>query len=165
MTNALTTIKLSRIPGNIPRVSMLGFNEFSWNIADGILYGKGLDEHGYEIIIAIGGSPTVDNVHQRRHAVDSPDDHAAAKPADYGKYVRADPVTGDIIFDEGGDKHLAYPFNHQSSIVIQHGLKKQPSVQVRDTDGNICLADVQHIDQNHTKVTTTEPFTGVAIFN
>ncbi len=165
MSSTVTTIKLSRIRGRVPRVSMLNFNEFSWNIADGILYGKGLDEFGAEVIIAIGGTPTVENSHTRKHAMDSLQDHAPSGTADYGKYVRADPLTGKIMFDEGGDKHFIYAFNHQSSIIIQHGLNKEPSVQVRDPDGNVCVADIRHIDQNHTEVSTMEPFTGFAIFN
>ncbi len=48
-------IKLSRTQEVIPHTSMLKFDELAWNIVDGILYGKGLDEENKEIIIEIGG--------------------------------------------------------------------------------------------------------------
>lgn len=48
-------LKLSRKKGNWPRTSLLSFAQLSWNIADGILYAKALDDSGNEIIVPIAG--------------------------------------------------------------------------------------------------------------
>ncbi len=55
MTKQSPNMKLSRTPGGKPKTALLSFGDLSWNIADGILYGKALDENGDEIIVAIGG--------------------------------------------------------------------------------------------------------------
>lgn len=72
-----------------------------------------------------------------------------------------------IINSDGkyADKHYSYPINHQTEVIIQHNLRKRPSVTLMDEDGNICIPATQHIDENHTKIATHDPFTGVAIFN
>ncbi len=159
------TIKLSRSKGMAPKPTMLKFDEFSWNIADGILYGKGLDDTGNEVIIKIGGGSTAQNEHQRRHVVINPQDHAPAQEEDFGKVLRAHPLTGHWILDDAADKHLVYAINHSTEIVIQHSLGKQPAVQIRDIGGELCLTDITHIDNSHTRIVFREPFSGFAIFN
>ncbi len=55
MRKHLPEIKLSRQKGVRPKKSLLNFDSLAWNIADGILYGKGLDDEGSPLIIPIGG--------------------------------------------------------------------------------------------------------------
>jgi len=55
MTDQSANMKLSRIPGKKPQKALLPFGQLAWNIADGTLYGKALNENGEEIIVAIGG--------------------------------------------------------------------------------------------------------------
>ncbi len=52
--------KLSRTPGVKPQPAMLKFGETAWNIADGTLYGKVLDEDQNEIIIPIAGNGLIE---------------------------------------------------------------------------------------------------------
>ncbi len=48
-------IILSRVKDAVPKRSMLDFDDLAWNIADGKLFGKRLDESGNEQIVEIGG--------------------------------------------------------------------------------------------------------------
>lgn len=51
-------VLLSREKGAVPKRSMLDFEDLAWNIADGKLFGKALDESGNEVIVQIGGQQT-----------------------------------------------------------------------------------------------------------
>ena len=73
-----------------------------------------------------------------------------------------------IIINASGkysDKHYSFPINHQTEVVIQHNLNKRPAVELLDSEGNFCFSNINHIDNNQTRIQTNEPFTGVAIFN
>ncbi len=39
MTDQSANMKLSRIPGKKPQKALLAFDQLSWNIVDGVLYG------------------------------------------------------------------------------------------------------------------------------
>jgi hypothetical protein len=88
------TIKLSKIPGKVPRPSMIDLNEFVWNVKDGVLFGKGLDENDKEVIVQIGGGAVSQKSHTRLHQVDSIEDHSLAREQDFGKFFRMNPYTG-----------------------------------------------------------------------
>ncbi len=55
MTKQSPNMKLSRTPGGKPKTALLSFGDLSWNIADGLLYAKGLNEFGDEEVFLIGG--------------------------------------------------------------------------------------------------------------
>ncbi len=67
--------------------------------------------------------------------------------------------------EQNYDKHFSVPVIHKTEEVIEHNLGKKPSVQVIDEEGNKCIADIQHIDQNNTKVSFNDYFTGKITFN
>ncbi len=63
----------------------------------GILQGDAVVEHWFKD--GVGDEDlVVKTEHERLHAINSTDDHAVAEGSDRGKYVRADPVTGEIVF-------------------------------------------------------------------
>lgn len=56
----ILSAKISRTPGVKPMPAMLKFGETAWNIADGTLYGKVLDNDQNEIIIPIAGNGLIE---------------------------------------------------------------------------------------------------------
>jgi hypothetical protein len=66
---------------------------------------------------------------------------------------------------EVADKHLVYVINHKTEEIIEHNLGKKPAVQIFTNDGDLCIADVQHIDINTTKINFNNTFSGKVTFN
>ncbi len=63
------------------------------------------------------------------------------------------------------DKHYTYPITHSKLAIINHNLNKKPAVQVEDSDGEHCIANIKHIDLNNTRVEFEDYFTGKITFN
>lgn len=63
------------------------------------------------------------------------------------------------------DKNIVLPVNHKMFDVIHHGLNKNPSVSVVNTENEVCVADVEYIDEQTVKVYFSDYFTGTLIFN
>lgn len=66
---------------------------------------------------------------------------------------------------ESEDKHLVYVINHKTEEIIEHNMGKKPAVQVINSAGEMCLADIQHIDNNTTKLIFLTHFSGKVTFN
>ncbi len=66
---------------------------------------------------------------------------------------------------QDADKHLLYVINHKTEEIIEHNLGKKPAVQVIDQSGEKCLADIQHLDNNTTKIIFLTHFSGKVTFN
>ena len=64
-----------------------------------------------------------------------------------------------------GDKTLTFHVTHMDEVVIEHGMGKHPSVQVFDQDHKACITNIEHIDENNTRVAWLEPFTGKVTLN
>ncbi len=67
--------------------------------------------------------------------------------------------------EENHDKHFSIPVTHTMEEVIEHNLGKKPSVEILDNSGSKCIADIQHIDDNNTKISFNDYFTGKITFN
>jgi hypothetical protein len=94
-------IKRTRKAGVKPNINHFPDSETAiWNQADGKLWGLRIDDEGNKSVVLIGGGiNTIGEVHARLHSIDSENDHAPAPAEHWGKYVRAEPGTGKIIFD------------------------------------------------------------------
>jgi hypothetical protein len=57
------------------------------------------------------------------------------------------------------------PFSTASTVAVDHGLSKYPSVTVMDTADDEVDGDVQYTDLNHLTVSFTAPFSGTVICN
>ena len=66
---------------------------------------------------------------------------------------------------EFADKHLSFNVNYKKTETIQHDLGKKPSVSVLDEEGNLCIADVEYLDENSVTVNFINYFTGKIVFN
>jgi len=68
----------------------------------------------------------------------------------------------EVVFD----KHFTYnQLSPSSEWIIEHNLRKHPSVTVVDSGGNVVVGDVQHITENKLKVTFSSAFSGTAYLN
>ncbi len=63
------------------------------------------------------------------------------------------------------DKHFNISVTHSMQEIIQHNLGKKPAVQIISPGNEKVIADVEHMDENTTKVTFIDYFTGTVIFN
>lgn len=63
------------------------------------------------------------------------------------------------------DKNFVHEFTNLSTMIIEHGLDKYPSVYVQDSAGDEVEGDINHIDTNTTEITFTGSFSGRAVFN
>lgn len=63
------------------------------------------------------------------------------------------------------DKHFNISITHSAMEIIQHNLGKKPAVQIISPGNEKVIADVEHLDENTTKVTFLDYFTGTVIFN
>ena len=63
------------------------------------------------------------------------------------------------------DKHFTISVLNTDNVVINHNLNKEPAVQIVNESGKICLADVEHIDLNTSRITFSDLFTGRVTFN
>ena len=95
-------IKRTRKPGVKPNVNHFPDSDtVIWNQADGKLWGLRIDENSEKLVVLIGGGiNSIGEVHSRLHSMTSEADHAPAPQEHLGKYVRAEPGTGKIIFDD-----------------------------------------------------------------
>lgn len=63
------------------------------------------------------------------------------------------------------DLHAVFNITHQTEETIAHNLGKKPAVAILNPEGDTCIADVMHIDNNNIKITFTDAFTGKVILN
>ncbi len=70
-----------------------------------------------------------------------------------------------LLISGGDDKHKTYTVEHSMEEIIQHNLGKTPAVQIHDSNGNVSIAQIHHIDHNTTKVTWIDHFSGKVTFN
>jgi hypothetical protein len=98
----LWKIKRTRKAGVKPNINQFTDSQtVIWNQADGKLWGLRIDGDGNRHVVLIGGGiNTIGETHARLHAIDSEDDHAPAQATDYGKLVRANPITGAVEYSE-----------------------------------------------------------------
>ncbi len=186
--NPPPNVKLSRRKGIKPKVSQLEFGQMAWNVADGTLYAKILNAQGEEEIITIAGNGFSGNIESKLteelkiQVFDTLDEleQYLMSPARYaGQMVLCKEAEGKIFVlsndksqwllaagnQDYYDKHFVLPITHKLQEVIAHNLGKKPSVEILDEQGNKCIAEVQHMDENTTKITFIDPFTGKVTFN
>ncbi len=108
-----------------------------------------------------------DDIHDRLHAMDSAEDHAAASEEDYGKFIRANPDTGKIEYVSPpiGDKNFVLTVYSINNYILQHNLGKYPAVQLKCSDSKVIISDIEHIDINTIKLTFEQEFSGTIILN
>jgi len=70
-----------------------------------------------------------------------------------------------LLISGGDDKHKTYTVEHSMEEIISHNLGKTPSVQIHDTAGDVCIAEIHHIDINTTRVNWQDYFSGTVTFN
>ncbi len=66
---------------------------------------------------------------------------------------------------EHHDKNVVYAVNHKLEETIEHNLGKTPAVQIFNTNNKKCIADIDHIDNNTTKIKFFDYFSGKITFN
>ena len=76
------------------------------------------------------------------------------------------PASAVIDSKTDGDKHFAYEWRiPETSVHIQHGLDKRPSVTVIDSAGNELMGDIEYIDENNLTITFSAPVRGIIYLN
>lgn len=168
---------------------MLDFGELSCNIVDGLFYAKVLDAEGNETIVAIGGKQyekvkelDPDNIQAKTklfETLEQLEQHLSDPQRYAGQIVTCKEAEGKIFVlsnnkdqwliaagnEDNYDKHFAFPLTHTMEEIILHNLGKEPAVEILDQQGNKCIADIKHIDQNNTKISFNNYFTGKVTFN
>jgi hypothetical protein len=186
--NPPPNVKLSRRKGIKPKVSQLEFGQMAWNVADGTLYAKILNAQGEEEIITIAGNGFSGNIESKLteelkiQVFDTLDEleQYLMSPARYaGQMVLCKEAEGKIFVlsndksqwllaagnEQNHDKHFKFHVTHTLEEIIEHNLGKKPAVQILGQDNAKCIADVEHINENQTKISWLDYFTGTIIFN
>lgn len=63
------------------------------------------------------------------------------------------------------DARLKHNFTNQSTIIVEHGLKKYPSVTIVDSNGEVVIGDVDYNNINKATISLSEPLTGFIALN
>lgn len=186
--NPPANVKLSRQSGVKPKASQLEFGQMAWNVVDGSLYAKILNSQGEEEVIIIAGNgfsnhieselseklkirvfETLDELNQHLESASRyPGQVALCKEAEGQIFVLSNDMSQWLLAagnEDYYDKHFVLHITHKLQEVIAHNLGKKPSVEILDEQGNKCIAEVQHLDENTTKISFIDPFSGKVTFN
>ncbi len=94
-------------------------------------------------------------------------EHLDATGDDKGKWIRSNPDTGDIEYTQApvSDKHITVTITHMHEVVVEHGLNKNPAVQVLGEDSKDIIAQIEHLNVNEIKIVFVDYVTGKIIIN
>ncbi len=173
-------IKLSRLKGGKPKLSMLSHEQLALNIADGILYAKCIDTDGNPVIVPVGGKQyekiqdmqsviIFETQHQMQDYLTdsrrSPGQIATCLENQAELFVLSGDRSEWLRVKGETDKHFKFHVTHTLEEIIEHNLGKKPAVQILGQNNDKCIADVEHISENQTKISWLDYFTGTIIFN
>ncbi len=159
---------------------MMDFSELALNIADGILYAKCIDDSGKAVIVPVGGKQynkiddlksviIFDTLHQmQEYLADNsrtPGQIASCLENQAELFVLSNDKSQWVRVTGEKDKHFRFFVTHTLVEIIEHNLGKKPSVQILGLNNDKCIADVEHINDNQTKISFLDYFTGTIIFN
>ena len=71
----------------------------------------------------------------------------------------------EIPTSSGDDLRFVYTFNDLSEIIVNHNFGKYPSVRVEDSAGDDIELDIEYIDLNTVKLTSSASFSGTVYCN
>ena len=115
-------IKRSKVPGVKPTKNQFpDSNTVIWNEADGRLWGLSVTQAGRVVVLIGGGVNNIGAVHAQIHALDSVEDHSVPDPANWGKYLYIDELTGQIKFKGGFSASAQEIFGYSGHLTLPTG--------------------------------------------